>query len=341
MIQRLIGAITLAVFLTIPLMISCAQKQGQQENKSGQVAQTNQVNQGAAKSTPGLPIRIDTTTIPQTSALGFVDVEKRVTDTLLAVWQFNGIMTSVDQAGKILGLAVTDSMRAELLKKFENNLSMSKRLNHYRPYTFILNNQEKLIGQYIMIHEKKDQEFPELKRIATDLKIPEAKVSERLKFLASIGFLYPLGGVDEYNKLGYSYGGNASDFTFDMGLRFHQFTVDNQPPFNVGCAKEAFFVVAAEYPNNQIRYDTVDPLTLAPIEVVFKDKQVVSVSPDSACFLEGGSCGTNNLFASREDATAWAKAQPQIGHQAPPISGIAETLQSVISELNNSATGGK
>lgn len=337
MTHKLIGTTALMIMLIIPLMISCGQKQEQQQSEADQ---RNEVKQGETKGAPATQDQKSTIAIPETAPLGFADVEKRLTDTLLALWSANGNVTSVDQAAKMLGIEVTDSMRAELLTKLGGNLAMSKRLTHYRAYTFILTNQEKLIAQYITIQEKKDSEFPTLKRIASDLKVSESEVSKRLKFLAYVGYLYPLGGVDEYNKLGYSYGTKAADFAFDMGLRFHQFSVDNQVPFNVGCAKEAYYVVASQYPRNKIRYDTVDPLTLTPIEVVFKDEQIVSISPDSACFLEGGSCGANNLFASRANATAWAKTMPQLARQAPPIYDIKERFDKVIEDLKQTPTGG-
>jgi hypothetical protein len=329
MTHRLIGRISLALLLIATMMVSCGQKQEEDTKaKTDAAAQT----QSTTTTTPAVK--------PVTPS-SFVGVEKQLMDTLLALWEVKGNLTSVDQAAKMLGVVVTDSVRAEILKQFEANLAVSERLKRYHGYTFVLTNQEKLISQYIMNSEKKNSEFPTLKQIATDLKLSATDASERLKFLAKIGLLYDLGGPNQDNKLGFSYGGAATDFAYDMGLRFHQFIVDNQLPFNVGCAKEALYIVASQYPTSNIRYNTVDPVSLAPIEVSFASAQITAISPDSACFLEGGTCGTNDLFASRENATTFTKTQPQLARQAPPIHDYRERLAQVVEELKQSSTGGK
>jgi hypothetical protein len=242
-------------------------------------------------------------------------------------------MTSVDQVAAMLGVALNDSIRADLLKKLDKNLTMSEKLSRYRPATFVLTNGEKLIAQYIINSEKKNSEFPTIKQIAADLKIGEPELKSRLRFLADIGLLYDLGQSDAENKLGYSFGGNLSDFTFDMGLRYHVFHVDNGLPFNVGCAKEALYLIYTEFAKNKVRYETVDPLTLAPVVVVFDQGRVESIIPPEAKLVEGGSCNHNNLFVSQQNAEKWGETRPRLAQQKlPAIYDIRERLAQIIDQ---------
>jgi hypothetical protein len=338
----LIAQVTFVMLVVFPLMLSCGQKQADNQN-----AASNEQTQSAAKSQTPPSANQQAAAEPQsatpaTAPVGFTGVERRLLDTLLMMWQKKGHLTSVDQAAKMLGVPISDSLRGDMLMKMASDLSMSEKLSRYRPWTFVLTNQEKLIAQYIVNREKKDSEFPALKEIATDLNMTDAEIKSRLKFLATLGILYDLGKPDESNKLGFSFGTSVGGASFDMGLRFHVFYVDDNYPFNVGCAKEALFLIASEFTDSRVRYETVDPLTLAPVQVVFEEGQVVSITPPEAKFVEGGSCGANNLFVSQAVADAWIKTQPRLMQpQTAPIHDVRERLAQVIEEVKQKPSGGK
>jgi hypothetical protein len=337
--SRITAQIAFMMLLVFPLVLSCGQKQS--ENQAAGQNQQKTATAGGANQQPAPSATQPATATPTpVSPAEFGGVEKNLLDTLLTLWQIKANMTSIDQAAKILGLAASDSVRADMLKKLQSNMSISEKLTRYHPQTFVLTNQEKLIAQYIVVNEKRNSEFPAFKKVAADLKIAEPELKARLKFLSSIGLLYDLGQADANNSLGYSFAGSLSSFTYDMGLRFHEFFVDDKLPFNVGCAKEALYAVIAEFPNNKVRYETLDPLTLAPVEVVFDKGQIVSVNPPEAKFVEGGSCGANNLFATQDNATLWIKAQPRLMQsQEVPIYGIAERFGQIVDQMKQQ--GGK
>jgi len=335
---RLIIQITLAMLLAFPLLLSCGQKQADNQNsttRSRQTPTTSDTAQPAAA-------QDQNTAANEPPAVGFVGVEKRLIDTLLVMWGAKGHMTSIDQAATMLGVTVIDTVRADMLEKLNDNLTMSEKLSRYRPATFVLTNREKLIAQYIISSEKKNSEFPAIQRIAADLKIAEPELKNRLKFFADIGLLYDLGQSDATSKLGYSFGGNLADFTFEMGLRYHVFYVDDKLPFNVGCAKEALYLIFTQLAKNKVRYETTDPLTLAPIVIMFDQGRVESIVPPEAKLVEGGSCSHNNLFVSQQNGENWAKTQPRLAQQQiPPIYDIRERLAQIAEQSKQQSSGGK
>lgn len=279
------------ILVLVPLMVSCGQKN---ESEQSQVA---------------LPA------IPEY----FVGDEKPLVAKLFNMWTKKGHVASIDQAADALGMTVTDSVRIDMLAKFKQNINIHERLARYKANIFVLSNEEKMIAEYIMVTEKKNQEFPSLEQIAGALNLSPEGVKERLRFLSSVEMFFDLGGPDEYNKLGFSYGHNLADFTFDLGVRQHIFKVDGGKPINVGCAKEALFVVATEYPKNKIEYRTYDPVSLEPIDVVFDNNEIKSVTPETAKLLEGGTCGTNNLFVNEANAKAFAATMPKFQNKETPI----------------------
>jgi hypothetical protein len=335
---KLIAQITLVMLLAFPLLLSCGQKQADNQNLaagSNQQAATSGTTQQPTAQAPKIAAT-------EPAAAGFTGIEKRLIDTLLVMWGAKGHLTSIDQAAKMLGVTVSDSIRADMFRKLNDNPTISEKLSRYRPATFVLTNREKLIAQYIISSEKKNSEFPTIKQIADDLKIAEPELKGRLKFLADIGLLYDLGQSDATNKLGYSLGGNLSAFTFDMGLRYHVFYVDNRLPFNVGCAKEALYLISTEFTRNKVRYETTDPLTLAPIVVVFNQGQVESIAPPEAKLVEGGSCGHNNLFVSQQNGESWTKVQPRLAQQQiAPVYGIRERLAQITEQGTQPPGDGK
>jgi hypothetical protein len=298
--NRLIIPVVLVITL-LPMMVSCGQKSD------------------SAKSDVSLA------NVPE----NFVGEERVLVGKLFEMWTKKGHVATVDQAAEALGVTASDSVRADLLAKFEQNLNVHERLGRYGACIFILTNEEKLICQYIVTNEKKNQEFPAVDKIAADLKLSQARVLDRLKFLAALDLFYDLGGPDEYNKLGFSYGHKLGEFTFDLGFHQHVFRVDGGKPFNVGCAKEALFIAATEYAKSRIEYRTYDPLTLEPITVEFVNGEITSVTPETARLLEGGTCGTNDLYVSEENAKAAAATMPKFQTTQAPIHDVKQRFEDV------------
>ena len=149
-------------------------------------------------------------------------------------------------------------------------------------------------------------------------------------------FLYDLDGPTEYNALGFSFGPRISDVLFDMGLNFHTLYVDEGLPFNVGCANEAFYKILRDYPNRKVRYETVDPLTLERVTLLFENSDLESVDPPSAIFLNGWFRGANNVFCNRKNAQAWTLQTPNVSE--PPYLDIAQYIEKLKSERAEAAS---
>ncbi len=241
----------------------------------------------------------------------FTGAERQLVEKLFAEWNKKGVLTSFDQAAAMINLPLTDSLRISVFRKMNDSLMMHASLARHRAWVFTLSNQEKQIAEYVVWHEKKNQEFPTLEQVAAGTGLAPEMITDRLRFLSRLEMFFDLGAPDEYNKLGFSFGQKFNDAMFDLGFRRHEFVVDGGKPFNVGCAKEALFVVASVYPKGRIVYRTDDPLTLEAIEVVFENGDLVSVSPPTARLLEGGTCGTNNLFVNEGAANAYSATLPK------------------------------
>jgi hypothetical protein len=124
-----------------------------------------------------------------------------------------------------------------------------------------------------------------------------------------------------------------------MGLRYHVFFVDNKLPFNVGCAKEALFLISTEFAKNKVRYETIDPLALAPVVVMFDQGLVESIVPPEAKLVEGGVCGHNNLFVSQQNSENWTKMQPRLAQQqTPPVYDIRERLAQITEQVRQQSS---
>ena len=108
---RFIVQITLAMLLAFPLLLSGGQKKADDQNSatagSQQAAATAGSTQQATTQAPKIAA-----TGPGTN--GFVGIEKRLIDTLLVMWGAKGHLTSIDQAAKMLGIAVSDSVRLDM-----------------------------------------------------------------------------------------------------------------------------------------------------------------------------------------------------------------------------------
>lgn len=264
----------------------------------------------------------------------FVGPERAVVKELFTIFERPGFVGSLEQAAERADVALTDSLRRSILAKMEAKMMMHDLIARYRPYTFVMTNDEKRIAAYIRHYEQKNQEFPSLDTVAAEVNMDPLEVKERLEFLSSVGMFYDLGGPDEYNDLGFSYGQKLGDFLFDLGTHLHVMKIGQSSEINVGCGKEALFVVASEYPDAELTYTTYDPVTLEEITIEFRNGEIVSTAPESAVLFEGGTCGTNNFFATRANAEEWAAHEPQWQGQQLPIYSAGDRLETVKQELD-------
>jgi hypothetical protein len=266
------------------------------------------------------------------------DPERQLLDTLLQLWSQRNVVVSVRQAAAMLDMDLTDSMRVALLDKLRQNQNLHPQLQLYRPWTMVLTESEKLIGQYLFDYQKDAAEFPSLEMVGQKVRIAPEEVTPRLQFLASVDFLYDLDGPTEYNQLGFSFGSKMSEAMFDMGLRFHTLYVEGGLPFNVGCTNEACYKILRDYPNNKVRYESVDPLSLEPVTILFENSEIVSISPETAIFLKGWYRGANNMFVSRESAEIWTAKTPNV--DAPPYLDIKQHVNELRQQRDGSGWEG-
>jgi hypothetical protein len=293
-------------------------------------------SQGDENGEPGAeqPFVLSDSAKAELEKMNLTDVERRLVDTLLQLWSQRNNVASVSQAADMLGMELSDETRASLLGKLREHPDLHSQLRLYRPWTFILTANEKKIAQYLVSYQKDYSEFPTVEQISDKIGLPETQIVERLDFLAEIKFLYDLGGTTEFNDLGYSFGARMGEAIFDMGLRFHTLNPRGQKPFNVGCANEAFYKILRDYPEERVRYETIDPLTLEPVTVVFENSKVIEIEPDSAMFVKGWFRGANNLFANRQNASIWRTKTPNLNN--PPFLDIREHVAQLRAERDES-----
>lgn len=251
-------------------------------------------------------------------------VQKQVLDTLRVLWQQEKNLTTLLQAAAMLDVELTDTMRIEMMTYMERNLDLSPKLQRFQPYTFVLSNQEKDVGLYLVNYQLGREEFPLVEDIMSHLKLDEETVTGILHFLNRVGFLYDLEGPTDYNKLGYSFGSDRFKFVRDMGLLYHTLIVDSGKPKNVTGAKDVLLLIVEQYESNEVRYETKDPYVLRSITVIFQNGEVASVEPPQAHILEGGTTGTNNLYTSERNARSWARKIPFL--RSPKITPVKVRL---------------
>ncbi len=259
----------------------------------------------------------------------FQGAEQKVVQQLFKIWQVDGHIGSFEEAARMAGVTITDSMRADMLHKMESNLMMHDMVAAYRPYIFTLTNQEKRIAGYIRHYEQSKGEFPPLDSVVATTGYSPDEIKSRLQFLSRLEMFYDLGAPDEYNQLGFSYGSKLTNFTFDLGTHLHVMKPAGGSEFNAGCAKEALVIVAKEYRDGEVTFNTFDPFSLEPITVNFKDGEVASVDPETSVLFTGGTCGTNNMFTSRGHAENYAAHFPQFQGQRLQILPVADALAEV------------
>lgn len=293
--------------------------------------------QGPDDSSQTPPAELSILTKETLEKMALTGLEKQLVDKLVTLWLDRSNIASVMQAADMLDLSVDDSIRIDLIETLRANPNLSPRLQAYGPYTIVLTNGEKRLGQYIVRYQKEHQEFPPLDSILEATGFEEDYVTDRLKFFTRIGFLFDLDGPTEYNALGYSFGDRMADVINNTGLHYHTFTVSGQKPFNVCCAKEAFYKLLGQFSDKNVHYETFDPLSTQVIVVVFDDGKIKSVTPEGVQFLEGGYCVANCLLTSKENATTYVSSLPFVqNHQ---VYDPRQRLESLRQELEKAQSG--
>lgn len=315
MLTRLTVITILAILLTL---VGCSGKGGQESTPASQV----------------MPVPDSSKAI--LASMDVSDQERQVLDTLLFLWSQPNDIASVDQAAERLGIELSDSTRIDLLHKLSDHLNLHPQLALYHAWTVVLTAPEKRIAQYIINYQRDKRAFPTVEMIAEHTGVSKEDVASRLKFLAATDLLYDLGGPNEYNQLGYSFGPKLGDAKFDMGLRYHTLYVEGQKPFNVGCSNEAFYKILRDLPNSKVRYETYDLESMKPVTVEFNDSKIVSIDPPSAIFAKGWFRGANCLFANRNDAEVWSNKTPNVNN--PPLLDIKQYIADLTAQRDTSAS---
>ncbi len=93
-----------------------------------------------------------------------------------------------------------------------------------------------------------------------------------------------------------------------------------------------------DFPTSKVRYESVDPLSLQPVTMLFENSAIVKVSPESAVFLKGWYRGANNMFVNQESAEIWTAKTPNV--DAPPYLDIKQHVDSLRQQRDESGWDG-
>jgi hypothetical protein len=187
--------------------------------------------------------------------------EKRVADLLVSGWQEGYRLTTVAQAMERLGMAKDDETRwrigSYLEEKWRKRLGASNvfrmlgalriwrwrwipslmkapsllaDMKSWNRAVYILTEEEKLIGRYILQFKGRRGRLPTVGEIAEVVGLSEEEVISSLAMLDRIGFLML---EDNEGRLSYILASDCDRFTEGLGFSFHRVTLENGEKFNV------------------------------------------------------------------------------------------------------------
>lgn len=169
--------------------------------------------------------------------------QRRVVAYLRRDWAKKYRVTNIEQAFRALGLVFTSKARLSVGEHLQylvrKHPSFSHRLRKWKPSTFILTNDEKLIARCLLLGGAGVHNFSTIRQIAKVLALDESTVGTALDTLRYFDF------VRRVNRTGcfrYWLSTTHADLTRGLGLSFHEVTRPDGRSFNVECAIDALLL---------------------------------------------------------------------------------------------------
>ena len=180
--------------------------------------------------------------------------EQEAVHVLLQDWQDILRCTTIDQALERVGVPFRHrrlAIAAALLENTEIQEAMC-----WRPATYILTNDEKLIARAFLRPAQNSQRLPAAADIARVLSLAEETVREGLAALAWVGFLKAVGGEMQLAP-------DYRSFLSGLGFYYHEVVLENGERFNTNCALDFFIMV--HRPTRQKILDALRECTLPEV----------------------------------------------------------------------------
>ncbi len=270
--------------------------------------------------------------------------ERCVLETLRADWQDVLRCTTLDQGMTRIGMPATGEARRRLAEVLLPDPDLRKGMR-WHPLIYLLTNDEKALARAIL-HGARAVEVPSLEDLAQQAAVSPKTVREGLEMLGWTGFL-----IRECGHLRIAAQYQHASPGKELGLGFHELTIDAREQFNVNCFFDFLMLVDPRYraaelarPRTHVRpYPGMTSLMVAALQatpreglvlrplddrhvtlrtlcarcvervtVEARSGRVVSVEPHDAWYLRGGGCGVNVLFCSRAHLREWLAEHPSL-----------------------------
>lgn len=154
---------------------------------------------------------------------------QRVVDYLVEDWSKQFRSTSIPLAMENLGIAPNGDLRLEVLEHLRAHRELANNLRLWGANNYVLTNEERRLAKYVVGVAEGDQHTLRLEDMAAALAIPQARLPQRLAFLARVGFLQG----DRAQPAGYSLVSDYKPWAGPLQHNFHTVRIDGEAPFDV------------------------------------------------------------------------------------------------------------
>ncbi|RMF60293.1 MAG: hypothetical protein D6743_15170 [Calditrichaeota bacterium] len=153
---------------------------------------------------------------------------RKVVDYLVDDWNKKFRSTSIALAMQNLGLE-GDALRLEVGDYLRQHTDLANNLKWWGANNYLLSNEEKIIAKYLITTFVGEKKLPTLQEASRAVGLPEARLSERLQFMAKAGFLKTASD----SPLNYVLTEDYDTWGGPLRYNFHTVTVAGEKPFDV------------------------------------------------------------------------------------------------------------
>lgn len=196
-------------------------------------------------------------------------------------------LTTIEQAIRALGYPMDDELRrrvgAELLAK----AAFHPTLAQWGAYTFILNEDEKLLARWLVQRTKNSNSQLTISEVAASLNCTEATVEHQVKNLQGVGLL--LGGSPQNTSFfEYRFVPEWKKLAGPLEFNFHTVQRETGEQFNVPCAFDYLLLARSEFAHEKLEiFDSCVHCTVR-LNFMIDNGQIEEVNPPQTLIFRGG-----------------------------------------------------